>query len=182
MANPLRTRKRVHAMRRAPDGSAFEKCNFCGVSVPVALSDMHECTLKKEYEKLKGACRNQNPVKLIIDNQPRSPFCVFMESFKRLHANEDWINIDRKGFESWKNMSTKDRHQFIVQAEEVNLAYEKTLLKEINDTSSGVDDEADSAMVGKYDLNYEQYNYWRNSDGFESTSDYSRESLDSFEL
>ncbi|KAF8397138.1 hypothetical protein HHK36_016045 [Tetracentron sinense] len=99
MANLPRTRKRVLAIRRAPDGSAFRK----------------------------------------------------WESFRKIHKNEeDQIDIDRNGFNTWKIMSIKERHHYFFEASKVNFAYEEALRKEVDD-SSVVDDEADSAMVGKFD-------------------------------
>ncbi|OMO70350.1 hypothetical protein CCACVL1_18964 [Corchorus capsularis] len=57
MANPPRTRKRVHATipRRAPDGSAFKNCDTCGETVAIALAGWHECeNKKKELKRFKG--------------------------------------------------------------------------------------------------------------------------------
>ncbi|XP_019052687.1 PREDICTED: uncharacterized protein LOC104593800 isoform X2 [Nelumbo nucifera] len=108
--------------------SETDSC-FCSVPLPVALSDMNEFKLKKEYERLKGADGNKDPIKLSFYNRFRSMFCIFRQaclelgrmhalfkkSFKRTHENEDWINV--KGYETWKNMFAKERHYFVVQVE-----------------------------------------------------------------
>ncbi|GAB4851965.1 hypothetical protein Ancab_016156 [Ancistrocladus abbreviatus] len=50
--NPPKPRKRVEAetptatLKRARDGSAFARCEECKSSVPVALIDMHSCSLE----------------------------------------------------------------------------------------------------------------------------------------
>ncbi|KAJ4970755.1 hypothetical protein NE237_003854 [Protea cynaroides] len=133
MANLQKNRKRVRALYRAPDGSAFEKCDFCGVSVAIALADMHDCKGKSEHKRLKAMNRNQNPKVLILGDQPRSPFCFFMESFRKTHESEDWLVVDRKGFETWKNMTTEERSPFVLQSERVNSAYDEVLRKEVEE-------------------------------------------------
>ncbi|KAJ4979692.1 hypothetical protein NE237_010472 [Protea cynaroides] len=78
MADPHINRKRDHALRLDPDGSALEKFSFCGVSVAISLANMHDCKAKPENKRLKGANRNQNPEILIVEGKPRSPFGLFM--------------------------------------------------------------------------------------------------------
>ncbi|KAI6676069.1 hypothetical protein NL676_036865 [Syzygium grande] len=155
-----RTRKRVHATRRAADGSAFEKCDNCGVSVAIALADMHECEEpKKEVKRFRGFCgilKSNYVGEESTADQPRSAFCFFMESFLRNRDSIHSIDIEREGFETWKNMSAEERQPYIVQERKVNSVYQEALLREINDASK-MDDEADSAMVGKFDLFYEDY-------------------------
>ncbi|XP_077236930.1 HMG-box (high mobility group) DNA-binding family protein [Tasmannia lanceolata] len=172
MANALRTRKRIHGIRRAPDGSAFEKCDYCGVMVAIALSDMHECEYKGRDKRLKGADANCHVEGQIIRDQPRSAFRFFMEHFTKTCKSMDSITIDRIGFHTWKNMTTKERHPYKIQAEKVNSAYQKVVLEEI-DNISEVDDEADSAMVGKFDPDYDDCSF----DSFES---YERDMLGSW--
>ncbi|KAL2558402.1 uncharacterized protein Fot_03141 [Forsythia ovata] len=58
------------------------------------------------------------------------------------------IEIDRKGVETWKKMSKEERKPFVLQAEKINSAYVKLLLEEENEIE-WVDDEADSAEIGK---------------------------------
>ncbi|XP_057506534.1 high mobility group B protein 7 [Actinidia eriantha] len=168
MANPARIRKRVRAIHRAPDGSAFKKCNFCGVSVAIALADMHECESRKNAKRFKSDFGNQNRTKQRFRDQPRSPFRLFMEIFSRTCMARNTIEVDRKGFETWKNMSKQERLPYVLQAEKVNSGYLKALLQEVEDMSSVDDDEADSAEVGKYDKDYACYEGSENYDGHES--------------
>ncbi|KAA8533993.1 hypothetical protein F0562_031510 [Nyssa sinensis] len=172
MANPSRTRKRVLAIRRAPDGSAFEKCCYCGVSVAIAIANMHECESKRDVKRIKGECGNQNVKKQSFQDQPRSAFRFFMENVVNTCKDGNWIDVDREGVETWRNMSKEERLPYILQAEKVNSAYEKGLLQEI-ENMSWVNDEADSAEVGKYDENYVGYESDEDfviSDGFWSES------------
>ncbi|KAI3933245.1 hypothetical protein MKW92_003653 [Papaver armeniacum] len=165
MANLLRNRKRVFPLCRAPDGSAFQKCDLCGVSVAIAIYDMHECKLNKQgrkggkkrskkcesfskdYDQRKTVkCEDDGTNQTIDDGgkgfsvQPRSAFCFFMESLQK----GDFLDVDRKGFEKWKCMSVKERSPFVLEAEKVNSAYENILLKEVQ-VEPLMDDEADSA-------------------------------------
>jgi hypothetical protein len=58
-----------------------ERCsNNCGVSVAVALADMHECETKKEVavKRFRGVCGRQSVVEHSFGDQPRSPFRIFM--------------------------------------------------------------------------------------------------------
>ncbi|KAL6977535.1 hypothetical protein U1Q18_026334 [Sarracenia purpurea var. burkii] len=92
------------------------------------------------------------------------------EKFLKTSKDSDQIEIDRNGFETWRNMSKQERLPFVLQAEKVNSEYVNALLQDVEGTSR-VDDEADSAEVGKYDLNYEDYASYddsENSDGYES--------------
>ncbi|GMJ11823.1 hypothetical protein like AT5G05330 [Hibiscus trionum] len=157
MVNYPRTRKRVHATlpRRSPDGSAFQKCDACGEMVAIALADMHDCgPQKKELKRFKGTAGTQNAVKPIISLQPRSAFSIFLESFMETNKNGNLIDIDRKGFETWKNMCKEERKPYVTQAEKVNSAYMKDVIEEEKNIIK-VDDEADSATVGKFDQFYE---------------------------
>ncbi|GAV69849.1 LOW QUALITY PROTEIN: hypothetical protein CFOL_v3_13350 [Cephalotus follicularis] len=104
MANPPRSSKRVHAIQRALDGSAFEKCDCCGDLVVIALTDMHDCGTGKDAKRFKGIFGNPNVNKCFCD-QPRSAFKFFMESFKETYKTRTVIDIDEKGFETWKNKS-----------------------------------------------------------------------------
>lgn len=62
-SNPPKQRKRVEAdtpdssssavtlsLKRAKDGSAFARCEECNTSVPVALIDMHSCSLEAKIK------------------------------------------------------------------------------------------------------------------------------------
>ncbi|XP_010921117.1 high mobility group B protein 2 isoform X2 [Elaeis guineensis] len=163
MANGSRATKRVLALRRASDGSAFLKCECCGVSVAVALSDMHECGGNGGRKRSKVEKEPSS-----FQDQPRSPFCCFMESFREKCKDQTLLEINRIGFDTWKNMSPDERRQYIIQAEKVNIAYQKILLKE-SENMSKVDDEADSAMVGKIDMHYEGSSDYEDSfESFES--------------
>ncbi|XP_040996375.1 high mobility group B protein 7 [Juglans microcarpa x Juglans regia] len=168
MANPPRNRKRVRAFRRAPDGSAYRKCNSCGVSVAIALADLHECETKKVVvQRFRGVSERQNVVKPTFGDQPRSPFRVFMESFVKTCKTINVISIDQNGLDTWKNMSKEERKPYIIEAERVNHSYGKALLEEV-DNLQEVNDEADSAMVGKFDQFYEGYEDYKNSYSFDS--------------
>ncbi|KAI3870777.1 hypothetical protein MKX03_006761 [Papaver bracteatum] len=177
MANLLRNRKRVFPLCRAPDGSAFQKCDLCGVSVAIAIYDMHECKLKqgrkggkkrnKKWESFSKDDDQRKAVKCEDDgnnddggkgfsDQPRSAFCFFIESLQM----GNFFDADRKGFEKWKCMSFKERSPFVIEAEKVNLAYESILLKEVQ-VEPLMDDEADSAMVNRYDMDIgEDDDFW----------------------
>ncbi|KAJ8764001.1 hypothetical protein K2173_004874 [Erythroxylum novogranatense] len=157
MANPPRTRRRIHALRRAPDGSAFQKCNNCGVMVPIALADMHDCeaATRKDVKRFKGLRGNHNVVKLDSPDQPRSPFRFFMEDFMKKCKSRNSVGIDRLGFEIWKNMPDEKRQPYVVEADKVNSAYARILIQEAYDYTSKVVDEAGSATAGDFDKFYE---------------------------
>ncbi|GAV80952.1 HMG_box domain-containing protein [Cephalotus follicularis] len=150
MANPPRSRKRVQAIQRAPDGSAFEKCDCCCDLVPIALIDMHDCRTGKDVKRFKGIFGKPNVNKQSFCDQPRSAFKFFMERFKETYKTGTVIDIDEKGFETWKNISKEERQPYIIEAEKVNSAYNKALIQEVNDMFE-VDDEADSSKVGKFE-------------------------------
>ncbi|XVE52240.1 hypothetical protein DITRI_Ditri02bG0107100 [Diplodiscus trichospermus] len=187
MANQPRTRKRVHATipRRSPDGSAFQKCDTCGETVAIALAEMHECgTKKKELKRFKGITGTQNVVKPTVPWQPRSPFNIFMERFMETNKNGSSIDIDRKGFETWKNMCEEERQPYITRAEKVNSAYNKHVIEEQKNIAEVDDDEADSAMVGKFDQFYEDckcYDYETSDDDDEPYQSGGFESLNTTE-
>lgn len=167
MANHPRTRKRVHATipRRSPDGSAFQKCDICCETVAIALADMHECgTNKKELKRFKGITGTQNVVTPIVPWQPRSPFNIFMESFTETNKNGNLIDIDRRGFETWKYMCKEERQPYVILARVVDSAYKKDVIQEEKKITVVGDDEADSAMVGKFDQFYEGCEYYETYD------------------
>ncbi|PON35997.1 High mobility group B protein [Trema orientale] len=151
MASAPRTRKRVRAIARAPDGSAFQKCDMCGVSVAISLADMHECQSTQEVKRFKGIRASPNVNKERFWDQPRSGFCIFMyiliseddcfrEKFKEERAKEgkfDEIEIDRKGFDTWKNMSMKRRHPYVHRAAFVDFVHGRALYKEEQKISKG---------------------------------------------
>nr|AAZ52752.1 hypothetical protein At5g05330 [Arabidopsis thaliana] len=83
MAIRPRTRKRVQAVRRAADGSAFKKCEECGVMIAIALYDMHECGEKRrEVKRFKyiasGNIDNISKPIGSFEDEPRSPFVFFL--------------------------------------------------------------------------------------------------------
>ncbi|OMO83211.1 HAD-superfamily hydrolase, subfamily IA, variant 3 [Corchorus capsularis] len=185
MANNPRTRKRVHAtiVRRAPDGSAFKNCDNCGETVAIALADMHECeNKKKELKRFKGVSGTQNLAQpeYPVQWQPRSAFNIFMEGFMSTNKGGNLIDIDRKGFETWKCMSEKERQPYVTQAEEKNSFYSKLadLEKYIYIIPKKEDDEADSAMVGKIDQKSKRLNLVhhrlvvKNSTGFDENGSF----------
>ncbi|KAI7726513.1 hypothetical protein M8C21_027172, partial [Ambrosia artemisiifolia] len=119
----------------------------------IALADMHECEPKKELKKVKiEQVEFKIEVEQRLRNEPRSEFRFFMESFVKNCDTKSYIEMDRKGFEIWKRMSKKERLPYVVQAKIVNDVYYEKLLKESEDQMcSCVDEEADSAEVGKFD-------------------------------
>ncbi|KAL3653407.1 hypothetical protein CASFOL_003088 [Castilleja foliolosa] len=160
-------RKRVHALRRGPDGSAFQNCESCGLSVPIALVDMHDCEIEKNgTKKLKTHFECVNAKEQRIQDQPRSAFRFFIVEFTKICKEGNEVEVENKGFEKWKAMSKEERLQFSRQADKVNSAYEKLLRKEESEIQ-WFDDEADSAEVGKYDERYADYYDSESSDGFE---------------
>ncbi|KAF3969974.1 hypothetical protein ACB098_06G132900 [Castanea mollissima] len=182
-----RTRKRVHAVLRAPDGSAFQKCESCGVSIAIALADMHECETEKELavKRFRGVCGRQSVVtesqsqSHTIGDQPRSPFRLFMENFLKTCKSRNLISIDQAGFDIWKNMSKEEREPYIIEAKRVNSSYMKALLGEVNNMQE-VNDEADSAMVGKFDQFYEGYEDYENCYSSESFPSWETEIFDTY--
>ncbi|KAH7537650.1 hypothetical protein FEM48_Zijuj03G0115300 [Ziziphus jujuba var. spinosa] len=152
MANRPSTRKRVNAIRRGPDGSAFEKCRICELSVAIALADMHECGESvKDVKRFRGiSWKSQTVVKQNFLDQPRSAFRFFMEEFVKTCKSVDPIDVDREGFETWKKMNKEEREPYVAQASKVNLAYCKALFREEKDLPE-VNGEADSTTVGKFD-------------------------------
>lgn len=50
----------------------------CGVSVAIALADMHDCGLKRDVKRFKGQRGVQNLRKQTCLGEPRSPFRLFM--------------------------------------------------------------------------------------------------------
>ncbi|KAI3427481.1 uncharacterized protein J3R85_009531 [Psidium guajava] len=86
-----RTRNKVHATRRAADGTAFEKCDNCGVPVAIALAAMHECEEpKKEVKRFRGFCGGPLKSSYVGEestaDQPRSAVCFFTLCHKPLFA------------------------------------------------------------------------------------------------
>nr|VDD18383.1 unnamed protein product [Brassica oleracea] len=126
-----RIRKRVQAVRRAADGSAFDKCEECGVMIAIALFDMHECGEKRREPKMfKCVSSDSKPIGSFGD-EPRSPFVFFLEDFRRSYDG-NMVDASRICFSVWKNMSREDQKPFAARAEEV-------------------DDEADSKAAAKCD-------------------------------
>ncbi|KAK7820895.1 hypothetical protein CFP56_038358 [Quercus suber] len=137
---------------------------------------MHECESKKELavKRFRGVCGRQSVVtesqSHTIGDQPR-------ENFLKTCKSRNLISIDQAGFDIWKNMSKEEREPYIIEAKRVNSSYMKALLGEVNNMQEvihmfkqefmiqlfyftqnfldgqnyKVNDEADSAMVGKFD-------------------------------
>ncbi|KAF2572698.1 hypothetical protein F2Q70_00006609 [Brassica cretica] len=110
MAIRPRTRKRVEAVRRAADGSAFEKCEECGVMIAIALFDMHECGGEKRREVKRFKCVSSGKKidddisKPSFEDEPRSPFVFFLEDFRKSYDG-NMVEASRICFTVWKNMS-----------------------------------------------------------------------------
>ncbi|KAM7484523.1 hypothetical protein LguiA_000532 [Lonicera macranthoides] len=97
-----------------------------------------------------------------------------MESFVKTCKDEKQIDVESKGFETWKNMSNEERRPYALLAQQVNSAYTKALLAEA-DNFSMVEDEADSAEVGRYDKKYKAYDCY---DDYVCVYPYARPMLD----
>ncbi|XAR66016.1 hypothetical protein NMG60_11012054 [Bertholletia excelsa] len=141
---------------------------------------MHDCESRKDVKRFTGQCRSQNIGARSLHDQPRSPFRFFMESFGRTCKDRNQIEVDRKGFEMWRNMSNQERQPYVLQAEKVNSAYTKALLLEARNMT-WVDDEADSAEVGRYDKNYEDYLPYEDSDYSDGFDQFLSDGSESFQ-
>ncbi|CAN7036799.1 unnamed protein product, partial [Brassica oleracea var. botrytis] len=177
MAIRPRTRKRVEAVRRAADGSAFEKCEECGVMIAIALFDMHECGGEKRREVKRFKCVSSGKKidddisKPSFEDEPRSPFVFFLEDFRKSYDG-NMVEASRICFTVWKNMSGEDQRPFIARAVKVDLAHNRKLKEEVQSVMYKIDDEADSKAVGKFDKSYECYDHeeeeeYGSSDHFE---------------
>ncbi|KAI3521060.1 hypothetical protein L1887_10519 [Cichorium endivia] len=73
-------------------------------------------------------------------------FC--MESFVKKCDSKNLVEIERKRFETWKNMSSKEKLPYKLEAKKVDDAYFQKLLKESEDQmSSYVHEEAKILQV-----------------------------------
>ncbi|CAN8257108.1 unnamed protein product [Cochlearia groenlandica] len=175
MAIRPRTRKRIQAVRRASDGSAFEKCEECGVTIAIALFDMHECGEKKiQVKRFKyiNSGKIDNNTKSIgsFEDEPRSPFIFFLEDFKE---NYDVSYVEASGicFNVWKKMSQEEQKPFRDLAMEIDFAHNIRLNEEAK-LIYKVNDEADSKDVAKLDkscnmIHQEEEEDYDSSDHFE---------------
>ncbi|KAF8115199.1 hypothetical protein N665_0029s0043 [Sinapis alba] len=166
MAIRPRTRKRVEAVRRAADGSAFEKCEECGVMIAIALFDMHECCGEKRREVKRFKCvssgkKMDDISEPSFEDEPRSPFVFFLEDFRKSYGG-NMVEASSICFIVWKNMSGEDQKPFVARAAEVDLAHNRKL-KEESKRIYTADDEADSKDADKF---YEEEEY-DSSDHFE---------------
>ncbi|KAM1020338.1 hypothetical protein ACFX13_042323 [Malus domestica] len=164
MGNPRRTRKRVRAIRRAPDGSVFQKCNSCGASVPIALAGMHECEFNDNVKRFRGVSVDVKKQSIWDQLVIRAPCHFFLKELTKTSKAGNWVAINREGFEAWKNKSDKERQPYVAEAEKIDKACLKALLEEANDKFK-VDDEADSAAVGNNGKPGEFSEDYENSDG-----------------
>ncbi|MBA0742336.1 hypothetical protein Gogos_015404, partial [Gossypium gossypioides] len=75
--------------------------------VAIALADMHDCCGQKETElkRFKGIAGNQN-------------------------AKGNLIDIDLKGFWTWRNMYEEEREPYVTQAGNMNSTYIKGVIEE----------------------------------------------------
>ncbi|KAK2450986.1 HMG-box (high mobility group) DNA-binding family protein [Trifolium repens] len=146
-----KVKKRVCAIPRAPDGSAFFNCGTCGVSVAISLADMHYCESNKmEFKRFFGIVVKRTFPKnnqQLIKNQPISPYRLFMESFMKGQDMENYnIKIDRIGFEKWKNMSEEEKQPFVSRARELDYKHQEALKQEADEIIK-VRYGADSPMI-----------------------------------
>ncbi|XP_073041697.1 WEB family protein At2g40480-like [Primulina eburnea] len=178
MAHP---RKRVYGIRRGADGSAFLKCENCGLSVAIALADMHDCGIKKNVtKKLKSSCEDVEFMGQRIQDQPRSAFHFFMDEFMKDFEEGNKVEIHKKGYEKWTKMTKKEREPFVLVADKLNSDYVKLLILEESEIQV-VDDEADSAEVGKYDPNYMNSEMYYDSDSSGGSGSIGSEKYGSFD-
>ncbi|KAJ0233766.1 hypothetical protein HA466_0277950 [Hirschfeldia incana] len=165
-----RIRKRVQAVRRAADGSAFDKCEECGATIAIALFNMHECGEKRsrDVKKFKGIDTISGPT-LSFEDEPRSPFVFFLEDLRKSYKGK-MVDASRICFTVWKNLSTEDQKPFVARAEEVDLAHNRRLQEEARSIYKA-DDEADSKPAAKFDKLCECYDHeeedYDSSDHFE---------------
>nr|AFK49202.1 unknown [Lotus japonicus] len=152
MVSAPRLRKRVFPLLRAPDGSAFQICELCEVSVAVALADLHHCETKMASKIFKGKeLMQHSPVKVepktevkqeMQDDDPEE------EQFMKDHDNKNYIEADRMGFEKWKSMSKQVKLPYTFHAFALKNEYVDDLLLEAHQIAE-VSDEADSAYAVK---------------------------------
>lgn len=64
------------------------------------------------------------------------------------HGMESYVEIDRIGFEKWKNMSEEEKQPYVYHARVLDYEHQEALKKEANECIK-VKDGADSAMVEK---------------------------------
>ncbi|XP_057723454.1 high mobility group B protein 3 [Arachis stenosperma] len=155
MAARPRARKRVFPLLRAPDGSAFQKCGTCGVSVAIALADIHDCEHKMEPKRFRGMVETKSlpESKPRFFDQPRSAFPFFArEQFAENHQLNNLLMVERMGFEKWKSMNDSEKFPYVFHARVVDGYYKDTLRKEAEEIIK-VDDEAESALVENLENN-----------------------------
>ncbi|XP_073282334.1 high mobility group B protein 7 [Primulina huaijiensis] len=189
MAHP---RKRVYWIRRGADGSAFLKClrvwkydvtrsENCGLSVAIALADMHDCGIKNNVtKKLKSSCEDVEFMGQRIQDQPRSAFHFFMDEFMKDFEEGNKVEIHKKGYEKWTKMTKEEREPFVLAADKLNSDYVKLLILEESEIQV-VDDEADSAEVVKYDPNYMNSEMYYDSDSSGGSGSIGTEKYGSFD-
>ncbi|KMZ75089.1 hypothetical protein ZOSMA_11G01170 [Zostera marina] len=163
-SNPPRPRKRVEAettpvtFKRAKNGSAFTKCEECNKDVPVALIDMHSCSLesrirmhleseiveteikKKSANKKKIVSKEKKVAKSKDPDAPKRPltaFFIFMQDFRKEYteANPDskgGAHVAKEGGVRWKSLSKMEKQVYTDRAAEMKVEYEKQL-KEYED-------------------------------------------------
>ncbi|KAA3473021.1 high mobility group B protein 3-like isoform X1 [Gossypium australe] len=76
---------------------------------------------ENELKRFKGIAGNQNAVKPIISLQ---------HSFMETNKNGNLIDIDLKGFWTWRNMYEEEREPYVTQAGNMNSVYIKGVIEE----------------------------------------------------
>ncbi|KAK5786063.1 hypothetical protein PVK06_040690 [Gossypium arboreum] len=96
--------------------------------VAIALADMHDRCGQRENElkRFKGIAGDQNAVKPIISNN----FFATQESFMETNKKGNLIDIDVKGFWTWRNIYEEERESYVTQAGNMNSAYIKGVIEE----------------------------------------------------
>ncbi|XP_022641535.1 high mobility group B protein 7 isoform X2 [Vigna radiata var. radiata] len=166
------TRKRVDAVDsrsasvlvRAKDGSAFSRCDDCKKNVPVALIDMHNCSLEakikmnldaqvvdqaadaKKQERKKPKSKEPKAKKAKVEkgkkvkdpNKPKRPptaFFVFLDEFRKTFKE---ANPDSKDVK-------RDKKPYLDKVAELKAEYEKAMESykagEVEEDEAGSDKE-----------------------------------------
>ncbi|WCJ38972.1 high-mobility group box 6 [Euphorbia peplus] len=161
---------------RSKDGSAFARCEECKKNVPVALINMHSCSLdarikmnleaqvvemapevkKKPAERKKSTSTAPKAKRSKKDpNKPKRPataFFIFMDDFRKTFkeanpGSKDVKRVAKEAGEKWKSMSDEEKKEYTDKAAELKAEYNKALE---TDTAENEDDEGGS---GKEDVN-----------------------------
>ncbi|XP_065867070.1 high mobility group B protein 7-like isoform X2 [Euphorbia lathyris] len=155
---------------RSKDGSAFARCEECKKNVPVALINMHSCSLdarikmnleaqvvetatevkKKSAERKKPTSTAPKSKRAKKDpSKPKRPptaFFIFMKTFKEANpGSKDVKRVAKEAGEKWKSMSDDEKKQYHDKAAELKAEYNKGL------ETNNAENEDDEGGSGKDD-------------------------------